>query len=154
MCVKLPPRDLKSSPCLLHPHKHLYLWSNHRTKNAQWSFLLPFIASVCWSGYIVINCIINTNHINKIENFSSTRVAFGLCPRLDFLHFKLLLFLGPAFGVLFMGHEQCIKAYEQCFLVWIVTKNYIFIVFNFQQNKWYSNAPFSALIKLDIDHLS
>ena len=40
-----------------------------------------------------------------------------------------------------MGHEQCIKAYEQCFLVWTVTENYFFIICSFQQNKLYLNAP-------------
>ena len=35
MCVKLPPEDLNSDPCLPTPQKHLYLWSEHHAKGAR-----------------------------------------------------------------------------------------------------------------------
>ena len=35
MCVKLFPENLNFGPYSLTPHKHLYLWSDYRTKSAQ-----------------------------------------------------------------------------------------------------------------------
>ena len=50
-----------------------------------------------------------------------------------FLSFFFFFFWWPAPGALFMRYEQCIKRNEQYFLVWTVTENYFFIIFNFQQ---------------------
>ena len=35
MCVKFPLVDLNPDLYPLTPHKHLYLWSDHRTKGVQ-----------------------------------------------------------------------------------------------------------------------
>ena len=45
MCVKFPPGDLNPDFCPLPPtpHKHLYLWSDHRTKGAQLYGISAFI---------------------------------------------------------------------------------------------------------------
>ena len=65
------------------------------------------------------------------------RVNLGEC--LDHVHIWTFcvsaifsFFLGPAPSAVFMGHEQCIKAYKHCFLVWTVIINYFFIIFSFQ----------------------
>ena len=38
MYVKFFPEDLNPDPYLSLFTKHLYLWSDHRTKNVQWYF--------------------------------------------------------------------------------------------------------------------
>ena len=39
MYVKFSPRDLNPGPYPLTPHKHLYLWSDHRIKGVRWYVL-------------------------------------------------------------------------------------------------------------------
>ena len=54
MCMNLLPEDLNPNPYPTTPHKHLYLWSDHHTKGAQWSLLLLNVILLC---YKVLNII-------------------------------------------------------------------------------------------------
>ena len=57
MCVKLPFGDLNPDSCAPTPHKHLYLWSNHRTKGARW-----YLLSIIWKHQ---NCVFSFHHPNS-----------------------------------------------------------------------------------------
>ena len=65
-----------------------------------------------------------------------TKGAFGL--RFFASVYVWLFFWWPAPSALFMGHEQCIKEYEQYLRV--NNNFFVFIVFSFKQNKRYSNV--------------
>ena len=53
--MKLSPGDLNTDPYPPTPHKHLYLWSDHHTKGAQWfGIFRKLIVCACLQDFTIL----------------------------------------------------------------------------------------------------